>query len=398
MDALTALWFTSIVGAVGFTATGYFLARSRIPERDTAEPASARHEPTPPSPPALQVAASTPPPPEVATSTPPPPVAAATLPPPNGAATLPPPNVVTRDASPSMAPRKDLRREEGEDASPYEKETVVLRNDSEKPRRASSMAPPAAETSELERQLHALRIELRSEVVARNKIETHSRELAARLSVISEQNTALRARVTEETSAARSRESAQQRSSIIPSAASDARTRLSLRAPGLFAEIDELKVAMARLTAENASLRAAALGSPAPVARGPSPRTDLIVPEVLKLMVDRIARLDHVRAAAIAESSGLVLAGSGELADALAAFGAYIKDAATRSARLLPLRTTDEVTVRDSQGLVFSTRVLGRPEAELALVTLVAGEVPTRQIRDIIAQTPGINADGQSAR
>ena len=300
-----------------------------------------------------------------------------------------------------MAPRKDLRREDGDEAGAHDNETDVVRSASEKPekpRRGASMVPPVADTKELERQLHALRIELRSEVIARNKIETHARELAARLSVMSEQMTALRARASEEMSASRSREAVQKRSSIIPSAASDARTRLSLRAPGLFAEIDDLKADIARLNAENASLRAAALGVPAPVPRAPATRTDLIVPEVLKLMVDRITRLDHVRAAAVAESSGLVLAGSGELADALAAYGAYIKGAASRSVRLLPLRSTDEVTVRDSQGLVFSTRVLGRPEAELALVTLVSGDVPTREIREIIAQTPGLDADSPTAR
>jgi len=366
MDALNALWLTSIVGALGFTATGYFLARSQITARDAEGRAlEGRSEPAPP--------------PEVAPSSPPPPIA----------------------PSPSMAPRKDPRREDGDEAGSHDNETDVVRTDPEKPekpRRAASIVPPVAETSELERQLHALRVELRSEVIARNNVETHARELTARLSVMSEQMAALRARASEEMSAARSREAAQRRSSIIPSAASDARTRLSLRAPGLFAEIDELKADIARLTAENESLRAAALGAPAPAPRARAARTDLIVPEVLKLMVDRIGRLDHIRAAAVADDSGLVLAGSGELADALAAFGAFIKDAASRSVRLLPLRATDEVTVRDSQGLVFSTRVLGRPQAELALVTLSSGEVPAREIREIIVQTPGLDADWDTAR
>jgi predicted regulator of Ras-like GTPase activity (Roadblock/LC7/MglB family) len=387
MDALSALWFTSVVGAVGFTATGYFLARSRIVEREATQPPAPQPEATPSLTPAA-VATSTPPPPAVTTSAPPPPPVVTT--------SAPPPRV-----APSVAPRKDLRREDGDEAAAHDEETVVLKTDTEKPerpKRGSSLAPPTVDALELERQLHALRIELRSEVVARSKIEADARELTVRLSVMSEQNTALRARVLEETSPSRSREPLQQRSSIIPSAASDARNRLSARAPGLFAEIGELKGELARLREENASLRTAALGAPAPIVRSPSPRTDLIVPEALKLMVDRIARLDHVRAAAIAESSGLVLAGSGELADALAAFGAYIRDAATRSTRLLPLKTTDEVTVRDAQGLVFSTRVLGRPESELSLVTLASGETPTRQIREIVAQTPGLAASGDSGR
>jgi hypothetical protein len=57
--------------------------------------------------------------------------------------------------------------------------------------------------------------------------------------------------------------------------------------------------------------------------------------------------------------------------------------------------------VRDSRGLAFSTRVLGRPADELALVTLVSGEVPMREIREIreiIAQTPGLDAGTNTAR
>lgn len=314
MDALSALWITSLVGAVGFTATGYFLARSGIV------------------------------------------------------------------------------RVEGEGGREREPE----------PEPAS--AEPAS--AEIEKQLQALRVELRAEVLERDKVETHAKELTARLSTMTEQVTALRARVSEEAHAARvARESmqaaqaAQKRSSVIPSAASDAtRARLSTRAPGLFAEIEELKGVVAKLTAENESLRAAALGAPRAPRTSPAARTDLVLPEALERMVDRIARLDDVRAAAVAESSGLVLAGSGDLADALAAFGVYIADAASRSDRILPLRTPLEVTVRDSNGLVFATRVLGPPEAELALVTLGDGEIPARQLHEIVFQTPGIGDDAPRAK
>lgn len=285
-----------------------------------------------------------------------------------------------------MAPRRDPRREESDTVLDGSHTTDVVRGGSEAPkRRASAIPPPSvaaatAATAELDRQLQALRVELRAEVVARDKVEMRAKELASRLSAMAE------------------RETAHKRSSIIPGANTDARSRVSTRAPGLFAEIDQLKSEVARLTAENDSLRAAALGSPAPVRRTAGARTDLIVPEVLKRMVDRIARLENVRAAAVAESSGLVLAGSGELADALAAFGAYIKDAAARSDRLLPLKNTEEVTVRDSQGLVFSTQVIGQPQAELSLVTLVQGDIPAPQIRNIVAHTPGLDPGSLTAR
>jgi len=379
MDAIAALWFTSIVGAAGFTATGFFLARSRMAGGDS--PPVAGPEP-----------AASPVPPAVEPDEPEKPVVAEAQPPelaslpPAASSTAPPPIVTTGPPSPSVAPRKDPRREEGDAERSEDNETDVLGVDSAKPRRGASAGPPPVASNDLDKQLQALRAELRAEVVARDKVEMRERELAVRLSSMAEQMAALRARASEDVSAAR------KQSSIIPSAASDTRTRLSGRAPGLFAEIDELKGEVARLTAENDSLRASAHAAPALVRRSPAARTDLVVPEVLKRMVDRVARLENVRAAAVAESSGLVLAGSGELADALAAFSAHMRDAASRSDRLLPLGAPEEVTVRDSQGLVFSTRVLGWPEAELALVTLALGDVPARELQDIVAQTPGLDA------
>lgn len=324
MDALSALWMTSLAGALGFTATGYFLARSGILR-------------------------------------------------------------VQGDAR--EAPQREAERREPEPVPEIAAAAEVV------------ATPPADD--ETEKQLQALRRELRAEVLERDKVETYCKELTGRLSTMTEQVTALRARVSEEAHAARiardsaqAAQAAQKRSSIIPSAGSDAaRSRLSMRAPGLFAEIEELKGALAKCTAENESLRAAALGAPTAARKTPSARTDLVVPEVLKRMVDRIARLDNVRAAAVAESSGLVLAGSGELAEALAAFGAYLADAASRSDRLLPLRPPQEVIVRDANGLVFATRVLGNPQAELALVTLGVGEVSPRQLQEIVGQTPGLGEE-----
>jgi cell division septum initiation protein DivIVA len=249
---------------------------------------------------------------------------------------------------------------------------------------------------ELERQLDAVRVELRAEVVARHTVEARAKELEARLASMSQQVATLRARTTADAGA--SKRDAAQRSSMIPGANVDQRSRLSVRAPGLFAEIDELKADIARLTSENESLRASALGASAPVPRASGPRSDLIVPDVLKRMVERIARIECVRSAAVVETNGLVLASSGERGDALAAFGNYIRDAASRSTRLLPLGVADEVIVRDVHGVVFSSRTLGRPEAELALITLASRAIPAAELREIVEQTPGLGADGISAR
>jgi len=253
MDPLAALWFASIVGAAGFTATGFFLARSRMvggrPPLAEPEPAARPvHAPAEPVDLALAVEPAVPEATPAMPEAQPP--ARPTERPPAVPSTAPPPGATARYSS--SAPRRDPRREEGDAASSEENETDVLRVDSVRPRRGASSGPPPVASGELERQLQALRNELRAEVVARDKIEMHARELAARLSSMSEQVTTLRARASEEAGAAR------RRSSIIPNAATDARTRLSARAPGLFAEIEELKSEIARLTAENESLR----GSP----------------------------------------------------------------------------------------------------------------------------------------
>lgn len=384
MDALAALWFTSIIGAAGFTATGFFLARSRMPlprENNAPTPVTepdARASARPTAPPVK--------PPKSESVRPEPAVAEPRI-------TAKPPAAI------SDRPR-DPRREDDDagDASPVD----VLDPHQEKTKTTNAMPPPAAgpsaaESLELERQLEAVRVELRAEVVARHTVEARAKELEARLSSMSQQVAALRARGAADASAVR-RDSVTRGASLIPGANVDQRARLTTRAPGLFAEIDDLKADIARLTSENEALRAAALGAPPPAPRASGTRSDLIVPDVLKRMVERIARIDNVRAAAVVENNGLVLASSGERAEALAAFGNYIRDAASRSTRLLPLGVAEEVIVRDVHGVVFSSRVLGRPEAELALITLALNPIPVGELRAIVGQTPGLGADAISAR
>lgn len=378
MDALAALWLTSIIGAAGFTATGFFLARSRMP-RENAEDSEPRASKEP-------IAGSVRPP------------AASTRPP------LPEPAELSAKV-PSKVPvatsdrPKDPRRDDDDDTAGS---VDVLAAPAEKPKASDTSVKAAgaasAESIELERQLDALRVELRAEVVARHTVEARSKELEARLSSMSQQVAALRARSSADAGAVR-RDSMVRGASLIPGANNaDQRNRLSTRAPGLFAEIDDLKADIARLKSENESLRAAALGAPPPAPRASGPRSDFIVPDVLKGMVERIARIDGVRAAAVVENNGLVLASSGERAEALAAFGNYIRDAASRSTRLLPLGTAEEVMVRDVHGVVVSSRVLGRPDAELALITLAFSAVPARELREIVGQTPGLGPDAISAR
>jgi predicted regulator of Ras-like GTPase activity (Roadblock/LC7/MglB family) len=385
MDALAALWFTSIVGAAGFTATGYFLARSRMPrvatvptgadEIDDAEPRASKRPTAPPEPQ---------------------PRAESVRPP----AVEPTPRVSARVA-PKVSDRPhDPRREDDDPLQASANEVDVLDPQLQKAKKTDAMIPPAApaaDTIDLEHLVDALRVELRAEVVARHTVEARAKDLEARLSTMSQQVAALRARGAQDASAVR-RDSMMRGASLAPGANTDVRSRLSTRAPGLFAEIDELKAEIAKLTNENESLRAAALGAPPPAPRASGPRSDLIVPDVLKRMVERIARIENVRAAAVVETNGLVLASSGERSEALAAFGNYIRDAASRSTRLLPLGTAEEVLVRDVHGVVFSSRILGRPEAELALVTLAFSQIPGAELAEIIAQTPGLGPASTTVR
>ena len=104
--------------------------------------------------------------------------------------------------------------------------------------------------------------------------------------------------------------------------------------------------------------------------------------------LERIAHITGVRAAAVIENNGLVLASSGDRGDALASFGSALREAAWRAKRPSPLGHADEIVVRDMQGVVFSSRMLGKPEAELALVTLATAAIPVAELRDIVAQTP----------
>lgn len=195
MDPVIALWVASLVGAAGFTAAGYFLARMKAPApREVEAPA-----------PSTSTSPSVSPPPP---------------------SSLPPP-----------APRKDPRVDE--DDSPAVAEAARAR----------------AELEETMQKLAALREELRLEVVARHDAEKRATDLSSRLVSSSQQIAALRSKLGASDEAAR-------RASMTPVAPRVSERpggqRLATLAPGLFAEIEELRREVARLKAENDSLRVAA--------------------------------------------------------------------------------------------------------------------------------------------
>ena len=227
MDALVALGITSLLGAAGFTATGYFLARSGLVGKDgpSAVPAPAAAAPVTVAPAGV-----------AATSTPPP---AAVI----EIEMVTPDQPSVRDlahtarpaAMSSYPPKRDLRREE----------------DSE-PRLVAATVPPPDD--EMERQVSALRSALRTEARARDLAEAHVKELEVRLGTMTERVLTIESRERDSMrprrDTPRSMPPARAGSSQAPGQA-----RLASLAPGLFSELEDLRAQVARLTAENDTLR-----------------------------------------------------------------------------------------------------------------------------------------------
>ena len=141
-------------------------------------------------------------------------------------------------------------------------------------------------------------------------------------------------------------------------------------------ELEQVRGEAVALADEVRSLRSAAFAGrppkrlpratpvPAPGSRG----------DALQSIVDREADDANVQAAVIADELGLVVVSTGEYGDALAAFGAYLKDVGSKTREVLPLNEVRQVTVRDDHGVTLSVRPLELVDANLALVTLAVGQ------------------------
>lgn len=267
--------------------------------------------------------------------------------------------------------------------------------------------------AELERRVEALRDELRNEVVVRATASARADELGDRLASASEEASSLRHKVsvldkqsrqlrealqgrvraltTSEWHRRRDLEEAEEirtklrnahekleRTSIPPSASGStpSTSSPSMAAPPRSMRPDgdgdgdaALREENARLSSENRALRARLLGSMAPrkEARGSAPDLDIAV---LREIVDRAGSVAGLKSVVVADETGSLVVGSGDLAEGMAAFGAYIRDASSRTDRLLPLEGVEEVDIRDRRGMVLSTRVVPHSASELCLVLL----------------------------
>jgi predicted regulator of Ras-like GTPase activity (Roadblock/LC7/MglB family) len=134
-----------------------------------------------------------------------------------------------------------------------------------------------------------------------------------------------------------------------------------------------LRDEIARLASENRTLRAQALGSLPPRVPGPRDSTPEIDLAIYDALLQRLGNVAGVKCAVLADDVGSVVLGRGDLAENLAAFGAYIRDASGRTERLLPLEGVDEIEIRDTAGLILSTRALPQPSA-LSIVLLASAD------------------------
>lgn len=145
-----------------------------------------------------------------------------------------------------------------------------------------------------------------------------------------------------------------------------------------------LREEIARLARENRTLRAQTLGSfPPKPERDNIPDIDL---DLYQSLVDRLSSVAGLKGAVLADEVGSALLGGGDFAESLAAFGAYIRDSAARTDRLLPLEGVDEVDIRDRQGMLLSTRVIIQPST-LQCVLLASTDASMTAAKKIVDDT-----------
>lgn len=294
-----------------------------------------------------------------------------------------------------------------------------LREARERADRAVSQSSAAeAKSRELERQLDAVRSEHRHEVASRATAAARAEELGDRLAAASEDAASLRHKVSNlERQAKQLREALQgrvralttsewhrrreiedaeevqkklrdvyeklERSSMPPP--TPAAPSVAPLATAPVPPVDDGEVA--RLRAENERLRGQVLGSlapkPRPSSRGSAPEIDI---DAYRAMLERVEKIDGVRGVVVADELGSLVLGTGELAEGLAAFGAYIRDASERTERLLPIGVIDEIALKDKTGAMLHTRLLSEQPATLSFVVLGAGEYAVKGANKLVEE------------
>lgn len=281
--------------------------------------------------------------------------------------------------------------------------------------------------NELERQLEKARSELRNEVIARAAAEKNAEELSDRLVRASEEASSLRHRVNmldkqtkllreslkgggspsrgsgEIPRVRRDLEEAEEmraklrdvvdkleRASLPPNFGNPNQTPIGSRvttppAPRVQSGGDEavLREEIARLATENRTLRAQTLGSLPPKNTNPRDSVPEIDLPMYEGIIERLGNVAGLKCAVLADEVGSLVLGHGDLAENLAAFGAYIRDASTRTERLLPLEGVEEVDIRDRAGTYLSTRVVMQQNS-LSIVLLASADAALAAAKKVI--------------
>jgi hypothetical protein len=137
------------------------------------------------------------------------------------------------------------------------------------------------------------------------------------------------------------------------------------------AQAEELQREVAALTLEIADFKAMKFRASLPPPRSGATRTQPMNDASYQQLVDRLAESAGAKSAAITDELGFVVAGTGEHAEALAAFGAYLIDAGGRALEFFPMQELGSVTVEDAHGVRLCARPMQQHSPEnLVLVTI----------------------------
>jgi chromosome segregation ATPase len=162
------------------------------------------------------------------------------------------------------------------------------------------------------------------------------------------------------------------------------------------AEVADLSAQLETLRSENANLRSLGLVKTKP-ARPVLTGTPESLGGSLQSLVESLSREDKARGAALADESGLVVAGTGDHAEALAAAAATLVDSATRVLRnLVKIGRLQQLSVVDENALTITAHPFTLAEgentgvsSELILATLTIGPGPDSQkVGALLAKAP----------
>ncbi len=237
--------------------------------------------------------------------------------------------------------------------------TQVMNADLHRALRDAELA--RGERDALQREVEGLRGEL-SVAVSRDILESIERELAVRAE--------LATRYQEEASLAREENAALK-------VRMDDEQRLSSEVRALQEENRELR-------------RQAVVSAVAPQTQVPQLGDRATHGEALQFVADSLVN-GGARCAAVTDELGLPVAGSGELAEALAAYGSLLADVATRGQKILPFGLATRITLEDDLRLSVSARRIDAQGAGLWVVTLGSGpQQDEAHIDQLLAKTPGL--------